>query len=67
MLKISVVIPSYYPNLEIVVIDGDSTDNSKELINKYSAHFKYWISEKDNGQSEAINKGLKKCTGDIAT
>lgn len=61
------VINQNYPNLEIVVIDGDSTDNSKELINKYSAHFKYWISEKDNGQSEAINKGLKKCTGDIAT
>lgn len=56
-----------YPNLEIILIDGNSTDNSKEIIQRYSTHFKYWVSEKDNGQSEAINKGLERCTGDIAT
>ncbi len=61
------VISQEYTNLEIIVIDGNSTDNSKDIIQKYSTHFKYWISEPDKGQSEAINKGFKKCTGDIAT
>ncbi len=61
------IISQEYPNLEIIVIDGNSSDNSLEIIKKYSSHFKYWVSEKDSGQSEAINKGLKRCTGDIAT
>lgn len=61
------VISQDYPNLEIILIDGKSSDNSIDIIQKYKDHFKYWISEKDNGQSEAINKGLEKCTGDIAT
>lgn len=54
-----------YPNLEYIVIDGGSTDNSVEIIKKYDKWIKYWISEKDEGQSEAINKGLKECTGEI--
>ena len=53
------VINQHYPNLEYIVIDGGSADNSVEIIKKYSSHINYWISEKDNGQSEAINKGLK--------
>ncbi len=61
------VISQDYPNLEIILIDGDSSDNSKYIIKKYSSHFKFWVSEKDKGQSEAINKGLRQCTGDIAT
>ncbi|MBK7430399.1 MAG: glycosyltransferase [Bacteroidetes bacterium] len=61
------IISQEYPNLEIILIDGNSSDNSLEIINKYSGHFKYWVSEKDSGQSEAINKGLQRCTGDIAT
>ena len=59
------VINQNYPNLEYVIIDGGSTDNSVEIIKKYQKHLKYWVSEKDNGQSNAINKGFKKLTGDV--
>ncbi|HNW96920.1 MAG TPA: glycosyltransferase family 2 protein [Bacteroidales bacterium] len=59
------VINQNYPNLEYIVIDGGSTDNSIEVIKKYEKYLSYWISEKDNGQSHAINKGLEKCTGEI--
>lgn len=54
-----------YPNLEYIIIDGGSTDNSIEIIKKYSNYLTYWVSEKDNGQSHAINKGLTKISGDI--
>ena len=54
-----------YPNLEYIIIDGGSTDKSVEIIKKYQRYLTYWISENDNGQSNAINKGLKKCTGNI--
>ncbi|MEI7525465.1 MAG: glycosyltransferase family 2 protein, partial [Mariniphaga sp.] len=54
-----------YPNLEYIIIDGGSTDNSLEIIKKYEPWITYWISEKDNGQSHAINKGFNKLTGDI--
>lgn len=54
-----------YPNLEYIIIDGGSTDNSLEIIKKYKNHLKYWISEPDKGQADAINKGLVHCTGDI--
>lgn len=53
-----------YPNLEYIIIDGGSTDNSVEIIKKYEDRITYWISEKDEGQSDAINKGLSKVTGD---
>jgi len=53
-----------YPNLEYIIIDGGSTDNSIEIIKKYEQHLTYWISESDRGQSHAINKGWGKCTGD---
>lgn len=59
------VLNQNYPNLEYIVIDGGSTDNSLEIIKKYQQYFTYWVSEKDNGQANAINKGLKLCTGDI--
>jgi len=59
------VITQGYPNLEYVVIDGGSNDNSIEIIKKYEEKLTYWVSEKDNGQSSAINKGFKKLTGDI--
>lgn len=54
-----------YPNLEYIVIDGGSTDNSVEIIKKYELFLDYWISEKDRGQSHAINKGFKLSTGEI--
>lgn len=53
-----------YPNLEYIVIDGGSTDGSVEIIKRYESKINYWISEKDHGQSEAINKGLRIATGD---
>ena len=59
------VLNQNYPNLEYIVIDGGSTDNSIEIIKKYESQITFWVSEKDKGQSEAINKGFKKATGDI--
>jgi glycosyltransferase involved in cell wall biosynthesis len=56
-----------YPNLEYIIIDGGSTDQSVEIIGKYSKALTYWESEKDNGQSEAINKGFRRATGEIIT
>lgn len=52
-----------YPNLEYVIIDGGSTDNSVEIIKKYEPWLTYWVSEKDQGQSHAINKGFEKHVG----
>jgi glycosyltransferase involved in cell wall biosynthesis len=54
-----------YTNLEYIVIDGGSNDESLQIINKYQHWLKYWISEPDRGQSHAINKGLEHCSGDI--
>jgi len=54
-----------YPNLEYVIIDGGSTDESVSIIKKYENQLAFWISEKDNGQADAINKGFKHCTGEI--
>lgn len=54
-----------YANLEYFIIDGYSTDNTLEIIKKYENKLTYWISEKDKGQTHAINKGFKMATGDI--
>lgn len=59
------VLNQNYPNLEYIIIDGGSTDKSVEIIKKYENHLKFWVSEKDTGQANAINKGLKYCTGEI--
>jgi len=59
------VIDQKYPNLEIFVVDGASDDNSVDIIKKYEQHLTWWVSEKDKGQSDAINKGFAKATGDI--
>lgn len=61
------VISQNYPNLEYIIIDGGSTDGSQEIIKKYAKQHPCikWISEKDNGQSAAINKGFKMSTGEI--
>lgn len=53
-----------YPNLEYIIIDGGSTDGSVEIIKKYADRITYWVSEADNGQSNAINKGIKQATGE---
>ena len=59
------IISQNYPNKEIIVVDGDSTDNSKKIINKYKNHIDKLICEKDSGQSNAINKGFKIADGSI--
>lgn len=54
-----------YPNLEYIVIDGGSTDNTPQILQKYDQFISFWKSESDQGQTDAINKGHAKCTGDI--
>jgi glycosyltransferase involved in cell wall biosynthesis len=54
-----------YPNLEYIIVDGGSTDGSVEIIKKYEPWLAYWISEKDRGQSHAINKGWHRATGEL--
>ncbi|MEO1389786.1 MAG: glycosyltransferase family 2 protein [Cyanobacteria bacterium J06634_6] len=54
-----------YPNLEFILIDGGSIDGSVEVIQKYDAWITYWHSQPDHGQSDAINQGFARATGDI--
>ena len=54
-----------YKNFEHILIDGSSTDNTVNIIKKYQDKITYWISEKDEGLYDAMNKGIKKCSGDI--
>jgi len=54
-----------YPDLEYIVIDGGSTDGSVEIIHRYARWLAFWTSEPDRGQSDAINKGWRRATGDI--
>jgi glycosyltransferase involved in cell wall biosynthesis len=56
-----------YPNIEYMIMDGGSTDNTLDIIKKYEDRIDYWVSEPDKGQSEAINKGFEIVTGDIVT
>ena len=59
------IIEQDYKNVEIIIIDAGSNDETVEVIKKYEQHISYWVSEPDRGQSHAINKGLEKCTGKI--
>ncbi|MDP4266228.1 MAG: glycosyltransferase family 2 protein, partial [Bacteroidota bacterium] len=62
---INSILSQNYPQLEYIIIDGGSSDNSVDIIKKYEKYLTYWVSEKDNGQSHAINKGLIKATGEV--
>lgn len=59
------VVNQGYPNLEYIIIDGGSSDDSVEIIKKYEDRVAYWVSEKDDGFAHAINKGFARATGDI--
>jgi GT2 family glycosyltransferase len=59
------VLEQDYPDIEYIVVDGGSTDNSAEIIKKYADSLAYWISERDSGQAEAINKGFGRANGEI--
>jgi glycosyltransferase involved in cell wall biosynthesis len=59
------VIDQNYPNLEYIIIDGNSTDNTLNIIKKYEKSITYWISENDEGIYDAINKGILISTGDF--
>jgi glycosyltransferase involved in cell wall biosynthesis len=54
-----------YPNLEYIVMDGGSTDGSRDIIEKYSPWIDHWVSEKDKGQADAIYRGFERATGEI--
>jgi glycosyltransferase involved in cell wall biosynthesis len=59
------VIEQGYPNYELIVMDGGSTDHSVDIIRKYESFITYWVSDPDKGQADAIQKGLNQATGDI--
>lgn len=59
------VINQGYPNLEYIVIDGGSTDHTTDIIRKYEKHLSYWVSEKDKGLYDALNKGFSRSTGEV--
>lgn len=59
------VLDQAYPDLEYILIDGGSSDNSAEIIQRHQSAFTYWVSEPDRGQSDAINKGLRRASGQL--
>jgi glycosyltransferase involved in cell wall biosynthesis len=59
------IISQDYKDIEHIIIDGQSTDGTLDIIKKYEDHIAYWVSEKDPGMYDAINKGMHKATGDI--
>ncbi len=59
------VLNQNYPNLEYIIIDGGSEDGSVDIIKKYEKYISFWVSEPDNGQANALNKGFSIATGEL--
>lgn len=62
---INSVLSQSYTNIEYIIVDGNSNDGTKDIINKYKDKISHYISEDDSGMYDALNKGLQLCTGDI--
>lgn len=59
------VLDQDYPKTELIVVDGASTDDSRQVIERYSSHLHWWVTEPDSGQAAAINKGMRRTSGEI--
>ncbi len=59
------VLEQTYPDIEYMIIDGGSSDESQGIIRKYAGRLAYWVSEPDRGQSDALNKGFLRASGDL--
>lgn len=59
------VLSQDYPNLEYLIVDGGSTDGSVDIIQRYASRLTWWVSERDNGQTDALNKGFTHARGEI--